>query len=123
NRKAFCYLVTPPLNELSSDARRRLQSLEEYSDLGSGFHIAMRDLDIRGAGDILGGEQSGFINDIGIELYTKILNEAVQELKETEFKDLFDDIPVEVALPDTQVEMDLIAQLPKRYVSDDVERL
>jgi len=123
NRKAFCYLVTPPLNELSSDARRRLQSLEEYSDLGSGFHIAMRDLDIRGAGDILGAEQSGFINDIGIELYTKILNEAVQELKETEFKDLFDDIPVEVALPDTQVEMDLTAQLPKRYVSDDVERL
>src|SRR5690606_9654494 len=89
----------------------------------SGFHIAMRDLDIRGAGDILGAEQSGFINEIGIELYTKILNEAVQELKETEFKDLFKDLSVQVALPDTQVEMDLAAQLPKRYIADDVERL
>ncbi len=123
NRKAFCYLITPPLQDLTADARRRLQSLVEYSDLGSGFHIAMRDLDIRGAGDILGAEQSGFINEIGIELYTKILNEAVQELKETEFKDLFKDLPVQVALPDTQVEMDLPAQLPKRYVADDVERL
>lgn len=123
NRKAFCYLITPPLQDLTAEARRRLQSLVEYSDLGSGFHIAMRDLDIRGAGDILGAEQSGFINEIGIELYTKILNEAVQELKETEFKDLFKDLPVQVALPDTQVEMDLPAQLPKRYVADDVERL
>ncbi len=123
NRKAFCYLITPPLQDLSAEARRRLQSLVEYSDLGSGFHIAMRDLDIRGAGDILGAEQSGFINEIGIELYTKILNETVQELKETEFKDLFKDLPVQVALPDTQVEMDLPAQLPKRYISDDVERL
>lgn len=123
NRKAFCYLITPPLQDLTADARRRLQSLVEYSDLGSGFHIAMRDLDIRGAGDILGAEQSGFINEIGIELYTKILNEAVQELKETEFKDLFKDLPVQVALPDTQVEMDLPAQLPKRYIADDVERL
>jgi transcription-repair coupling factor (superfamily II helicase) len=123
NRKAFCYLITPPLQDLSTEARRRLQSLVEYSDLGSGFHIAMRDLDIRGAGDILGAEQSGFINEIGIELYTKILNEAVQELKETEFKDLFKDLPVQVALPETQVEMDLPAQLPKRYVADDVERL
>jgi transcription-repair coupling factor (superfamily II helicase) len=123
NRKAFCYLITPPLQDLSAEARRRLQSLVEYSDLGSGFHIAMRDLDIRGAGDILGAEQSGFINEIGIELYTKILNEAVQELKETEFKDLFKDLPVQVALPETQVEMDLPAQLPKRYVADDVERL
>jgi transcription-repair coupling factor (superfamily II helicase) len=123
NRKAFCYLITPPIQDLSADARRRLQALVEYSDLGSGFHIAMRDLDIRGAGDILGAEQSGFINDIGIDLYTKILNEAVQELKEGEFKDLFKDLPVEVALPDTQVEMDLSAQLPKHYIFDDVERL
>ncbi len=123
NRKAFCYLITPPIQDLSADARRRLQALVEYSDLGSGFHIAMRDLDIRGAGDILGAEQSGFINDIGIDLYTKILNEAVQELKEGEFKDLFKDLPVEIALPDTQVEMDLSAQLPKHYIFDDVERL
>jgi len=123
NRKAFCYLITPPIQDLSADARRRLQALVEYSDLGSGFHIAMRDLDIRGAGDILGAEQSGFINDIGIELYTKILNEAVQELKESEFKDLFKDLPIHVALPETQVEMDLSAQLPKYYIFDEVERL
>jgi len=123
NRKAFCYLITPPLQDLSTDARRRLQSLEEFSDLGSGIHIAMRDLDIRGAGDILGAEQSGFINDIGIELYTKILNEAVSELKETEFKDLFDEIPVTIALPETQIETDLNAYIPKYYIQDDVERL
>lgn len=90
DRKAFCYLITPPLNELSAESRRRLTALEEFSDLGAGFHIAMRDLDIRGAGDLLGAEQSGFINDIGFELYTKILNETVQELKETEFSSLFE---------------------------------
>ncbi len=89
DRKAFCLLLTPPLSDLPSDARRRLMALEEFSDLGSGFHIAMRDLDIRGAGDLLGAEQSGFIQDIGFELYTKILNETVEELKENEFSELF----------------------------------
>ncbi|MDR9388578.1 MAG: transcription-repair coupling factor, partial [Balneolaceae bacterium] len=89
DRKAFCLLLTPPLNDLPSEARRRLMALEEFSDLGSGFHIAMRDLDIRGAGDLLGAEQSGFIQDIGFELYTKILNETVEELKENEFSELF----------------------------------
>lgn len=87
NKKAFCYLLTPPVSTLPSDSRKRLSALEEFSDLGDGFKVAMRDLDIRGAGNLLGAEQSGFINDIGFEMYHKILDEAVQELKETEFKD------------------------------------
>ena len=90
DRKAFCYLITPPVSSLTPEARRRLMALEEFSDLGAGFNIAMRDLDIRGAGDLLGAEQSGFINDIGFDLYTKILNETVQDLKETEFSSLFE---------------------------------
>ena len=89
NTKAFCYLFSPPLSTLTSEARKRLRALEEFSDLGSGFNIAMRDLDIRGAGNLLGGEQSGFISDIGYETYQKILKEAILELKHNEFKDLF----------------------------------
>jgi len=89
NKKAYCYLFSPPITVLTAEARKRLQTLEEFSDLGSGFDIAMRDLDIRGAGNLLGGEQSGFIADIGYETYQKILEEAVQELKENEFKELF----------------------------------
>lgn len=123
NRKAFCYLITSPIQKLSPEARKRLMALEEFSDLGSGFNIAMRDLDIRGAGDILGAEQSGFINDIGFDLYTKILNDAVKELKQTEFSDMFDDVEIEVELPETIVEFDETALLPKDYVSDNVERL
>ncbi|HKJ46831.1 MAG TPA: transcription-repair coupling factor [Balneolales bacterium] len=123
NRKAYCYLITPPLEDLSVEARKRLLALEEYSDLGSGFNIAMRDLDIRGAGDVLGAEQSGFINEIGFELYTKILNDAVKELKETEFKGLFDEVEVNVDHPETSVEFDLSALLPNNYVADNVERL
>jgi transcription-repair coupling factor (superfamily II helicase) len=123
NRKAFCYLITPPLSDLTIEARKRLMALVEFSELGSGFNIAMRDLDIRGAGDILGGEQSGFINDIGIELYTKILNDAVRELKESEFSDLFKDDHFKIDLPETTVEFDLPAILDKHYVSDDIERL
>lgn len=123
NRKAFCYLITPPLSDLSVEARKRLMALVEFAELGSGFNIAMRDLDIRGAGDILGGEQSGFINDIGIDLYTKILNDAVRELKQTEFSDLFDSEEFDAELPETTVEFDLTAILDKRYVSDDIERL
>lgn len=123
NRKAFCYLITPDIKSLTDDARKRLLALEEFSDLGSGFNIAMRDLDIRGAGDILGAEQSGFINDLGFELYQKILNDAVKELKEQEFSDVFSDVEVEIELPETQVEFDLPALLENSYVSDNVERL
>lgn len=123
NRKAYCYLITPPIRTLSEDARKRLMALEEHSDLGSGFNIAMRDLDIRGAGDILGAEQSGFITDIGFEMYTKILDDAVRELKETEFSSMFPSESKPVDLPDTQVEFDHSAYIENTYVSDNVERL
>lgn len=123
NRKAFCYLITQPIETLTTEARKRLLALEEFSDLGSGFNIAMRDLDIRGAGDILGAEQSGFINDIGFDLYTKIVNDAVRELKESEFSDMFEGVEAEIELPETVVEFDETALLPKQYVNDDVERL
>ncbi len=123
NRKAYCYLITPPIRSLSADARKRLTALEEHSDLGSGFNIAMRDLDIRGAGDILGAEQSGFITDIGFEMYTKILDDAVRELKESEFSSMFSSEPKPVELPDTQIEFDHSAYIENTYVSDNVERL
>jgi transcription-repair coupling factor (superfamily II helicase) len=123
NRKAFCYLITPDIKSLTDEARKRLLALEEFSDLGSGFNIAMRDLDIRGAGDILGAEQSGFINDLGFDLYQKILNDAVKELKQNEFGDVFDDVEVQPDLPETQVEFDLPALLRSDYVADNVERL
>ncbi|WP_234736265.1 transcription-repair coupling factor [Tellurirhabdus bombi] len=125
NRKAFCYLLTPALSLLTSDARKRLQTLEDFSELGEGFKIAMRDLDIRGAGNLLGAEQSGFITDLGYEMYHKILDEAVQELKETEFKDLFapsEDL-FKALLPDTVIETDLEVIIPERYVSNISERL
>jgi transcription-repair coupling factor (superfamily II helicase) len=89
NKKAFCYLLAPPISTLPDDSRKRLQTLEQFSELGSGFQIAMRDLDIRGAGNLLGGEQSGFMAEIGFEMYQKILSEAVRELKRSDFKDLF----------------------------------
>ena len=123
NRKAFCYLITPPVETLTDDARKRLLALEEFSDLGSGFNVAMRDLDIRGAGDILGAEQSGYINDVGFDLYQKILNDAVKELKEQEFSDVFEDVEVETELPETTVEFDKPALLDNSYVSDNIERL
>ncbi len=123
NRKAFCYLLTPPIQSLTSEARKRLTALEEFSDLGAGFNIAMRDLDIRGAGDILGAEQSGFINEIGFELYTKILDDAVREIKQDEFSGMFDSEPVKIDYPDTVVEFDYSALLDTEYVSDSVERL
>jgi transcription-repair coupling factor (superfamily II helicase) len=123
NRKAFCFLITPPIEKLTEEARKRLLALEEFSDLGAGFNIAMRDLDIRGAGDILGAEQSGFINDLGFELYKKILNDAVKELKQDEFEEVFDEVETSVELPETQVEMDWPALLEGDYVSDNVERL
>jgi len=122
NKKAFCYLLSPPLSALTDEARRRLKSLEEFSDLGSGFNIAMRDLDIRGAGNLLGGEQSGFIADIGYEMYQKILDEAVTELKEKEFAGLYE----ETTTPknsDCVFESDLEIMLPVDYVANMPERI
>ena len=87
NKKAFCYLLAPPLSTLTHEARRRLKAIEEFSELGSGFNIAMQDLDIRGSGNLLGGEQSGFIADVGFETYQRILNEALIELRESEFRE------------------------------------
>ena len=124
NRKAFCYLFSPPLSTLTSDARKRLRTLEEFSDLGSGFHIAMRDLDIRGAGNLLGAEQSGFITEIGYETYQKILEEAVQELKETKFKELFqEDAEKRTYVKDVQIETDVEMLIPDNYISNIQERL
>ncbi len=125
NKKAFCYLLTPPLTVLTSEARQRLKAIEEFSDLGSGFNIAMRDLDIRGAGNLLGGEQSGFISEIGFEMYHKILDEAVQELKETEFAGVFEDIPIQERkfVSECQIDTDLEILLPTTYVNSVTERL
>tara|TARA_Y100000114_G_scaffold156637_2_gene184503 strand:+ start:14648 stop:17956 length:3309 start_codon:yes stop_codon:yes gene_type:complete len=127
NRKAFCYLLTPPTIGLTSDARKRLSALEEFSDLGDGFKVAMRDLDIRGAGNLLGAEQSGFISDLGFDMYHKILDEAVQELKETEFRDLFmGDLVKEAAqivAQDCTIETDLEILIPDTYVSNTTERI
>ncbi len=128
NRKAFCYLFAPHDSLLSRDARKRLKAIEEFSDLGSGFHIALRDLDIRGAGDMLGGEQSGFINEIGYDMYQKILVEAIEELKEDQFGDLFKE---EIKrkkndksfVEDTQVEIDLNILIPESYLPIVSERL
>jgi transcription-repair coupling factor (superfamily II helicase) len=123
NKKAFCYLLSPPLTTLTPEARKRLRALEEFSNLGSGFNIAMRDLDIRGAGNLLGAEQSGFISDIGYEMYHKILDEAMLELREEEFKDVFKDQPEKDFVLDCQVETDLQILIPKDYVSVTTERL
>ena len=131
NRKAYCYLLTPPVANLPADARKRLSTLEEFSDLGAGFNVAMRDLDIRGAGNLLGGEQSGFINDLGYETYHQILDEAVRELKETEFKDLFlgdsnqrlQQAAGAARNHECSVETDRQVLIPDRYVSNVSERL
>ncbi|MCB9167377.1 MAG: transcription-repair coupling factor [Flavobacteriales bacterium] len=125
NRKAFCYLLCPSMHLLPADARRRLQAIEQFSDLGSGIHIAMKDLDIRGAGDLLGAEQSGFINDIGMETYQRILEEAVQELKEEKFKALFADQqgPKDRWTRDCVLETDLEMLIPSGYVTETAERL
>ena len=126
NKKAFCYLLTPPTIGLTSDARKRLSTLEEFSDLGDGFKVAMRDLDIRGAGNLLGAEQSGFISDLGFDAYHKILDEAIQELKETEFKELFArelEESTQVLVQDCTVETDLEILIPEDYVTNISERL
>jgi len=125
NKKAFCYLLAPPMSTLPDDSRKRLQTLEQFSELGSGFQIAMRDLDIRGAGNLLGGEQSGFMAEIGFEMYQKILAEAVRELKRSDFKDLFveeiskqDDF-----VQDCTIDTDLEIMIPDNYVESIGERL
>src|SRR5665647_1107219 len=125
NKKAFCYLLAPPMSTLTADSRKRLTTLEQYSDLGSGFQIAMRDLDIRGAGNMLGGEQSGFIAEIGFEMYQKILDEAIRELKRTSFKELYkeeiqqqDDF-----VSDCTIDTDLEILIPDSYVESITERL
>ncbi|GAB3193913.1 transcription-repair coupling factor (superfamily II helicase) [Pontibacter aydingkolensis] len=126
NKKAYCYLLTPPVAGLPSDARKRLSTLEEFSDLGEGFKIAMRDLDIRGAGNLLGGEQSGFITDLGFEMYHQVLDDAIKELKETEFRELFlGDNLAEFIEPvrDCNIETDMEVLIPESYVSNISERL
>ncbi len=125
NKKAFCYLFCPPMSTLTQEARKRLKTLEEYSDLGSGFNIAMRDLDIRGAGNLLGGEQSGFLNEIGYETYQKILEEAIQELKETAFKELFKEEmeSKKSFVKEVHMETDVEMLIPDEYVSNIQERL
>ncbi|TFH38600.1 MAG: transcription-repair coupling factor, partial [Bacteroidia bacterium] len=132
NKKAFCYLLAPPLNLLSQDARKRLRAIEEFSELGSGFNIAMQDLDIRGAGNLLGGEQSGFIADVGFETYQRILNEAIYELHEDELMDI---IPPAQGKParqrestgnyvfDCQIDTDMEIMLPEEYISNISERI
>jgi len=134
NKKAFCYLLAPPLSSLTQEARRRLQAIENFSDLGSGIHIAMQDLDIRGAGNMLGAEQSGFIADLGYETYQKILSEAVRELKNDEFANLYVEqeqqnlnekgqISGEQFVDECQVESDLELLLPADYVTGSSERM
>jgi transcription-repair coupling factor (superfamily II helicase) len=125
NKKAFCYLLAPPMSTLPDDSRKRLQTLEQFSELGSGFQIAMRDLDIRGAGNLLGGEQSGFMVEIGFEMYQKILAEAVRELKRSDFKELFKE---EISqqddfVQDCTIDTDLEIMIPDAYVESVGERL
>ena len=127
NRKAFCYLLSPPLSTLTQEARRRLQAIESFAELGSGIHIAMQDLDIRGAGNMLGAEQSGFIADLGYETYQKILEEAVHELKSDEFADLYKgegpQDSGENYVAETFIESDLELMFPPTYIPNDSERL
>ncbi len=123
NVKAYCYLLAPPVYTLPEDGRRRLQAIEEFSDLGSGFNVAMRDLDIRGAGNLLGAEQSGFISEIGFQMYHKILDEAIAELRETEFKGVLDDEPEPELFIECTVEPDFVALLPDSYVNNVAERI
>ncbi|AEH00638.1 transcription-repair coupling factor [Lacinutrix sp. 5H-3-7-4] len=124
NKKAFCYFITPGYDAMTPDARKRIQALEQFTALGSGFNIAMKDLEIRGAGDLLGGEQSGFINEIGFDTYQKILNEAIEELKETEFKDLYsEDINDKEYVKDITIDTDFELLFPDDYINNISERL
>jgi transcription-repair coupling factor (superfamily II helicase) len=126
NKKAFCYFICPPYSAMTDDARKRIQALEQFSELGSGFNIAMKDLEIRGAGDLLGGEQSGFINEIGFETYQKIMNEAIEELKENEFKDLYheeNEDENKEYVKDLQIDTDFELLFPDEYINNISERL
>ncbi|MDY2586050.1 transcription-repair coupling factor [Winogradskyella aquimaris] len=124
NKKAFCYFITPEYSAMTTEARKRIQALEQFTELGSGFNIAMKDLEIRGAGDLLGGEQSGFINDIGFDTYQKILNEAIEELKESEFADLYkDDGKPKQYVKDITIDTDFELLFPDDYVNNITERL
>ncbi|WP_394353042.1 MULTISPECIES: transcription-repair coupling factor [Flavobacterium] len=126
NKKAFCYFICPPYSAMTEEARKRIQALEQFSELGSGFNIAMKDLEIRGAGDLLGGEQSGFINEIGFDTYQKIMNEAIEELKENEFKDLYpeeNDIETKDYVKDIQIDTDFELLFPDEYINNISERL
>jgi len=125
NKKAFCYLLAPPMSTLPNDSRKRLQTLEQHSELGSGFQIAMRDLDIRGAGNMLGGEQSGFMAEIGFEMYQKILDESIKELKRTQFRTLFKEeiAKQENYVQDCTIDTDLEILIPDSYVENITERL
>jgi transcription-repair coupling factor (superfamily II helicase) len=124
NKKAFCYFITPEYSAMTADARKRITALEQFTELGSGFNIAMKDLEIRGAGDLLGGEQSGFINDIGFDTYQKILNEAIEELKETEFSDLYkDDGKPKAYVKDITIDTDFELLFPDDYINNITERL
>lgn len=126
NKKAFCYFITPPYEVMTTEARKRIEALEQFTDLGSGFNIAMKDLEIRGAGDLLGGEQSGFINEIGFETYQKILSEAIDELKENEFKELYDEVEGDkekVYVKEMQLDTDFELLFPDDYINNITERL
>ena len=125
NKKAFCYFITPPYHMMTDDARKRISALELFSDLGSGINIAMKDLEIRGAGDLLGGEQSGFINDIGFDTYQKILSEAIEELKENEFKELYpaDELKPKEFVKEVTIDTDFEILFPDDYVNSITERL
>lgn len=125
NKKAYCYLLAPPRSVLPSDSRKRLEAIEQFSELGSGFSISMRDLDIRGAGNILGAEQSGFISDIGFDTYQKIINEAIRELKETDFKDVFEEelLKDKKYVQECQIETDFELWIPDKYVTNINERI
>jgi len=126
NKKAFCFFITPPYEVMTADARKRIEALEQFTELGSGFNIAMKDLEIRGAGDLLGGEQSGFINEIGFDTYQKILAEAIDELKENEFKELYEEVEghkEKVFVKETQIDTDFEILFPDDYINNITERL
>ena len=126
NKKAFCFFICPPYSAMTEDARKRIQALEQFNELGSGFNIAMKDLEIRGAGDLLGGEQSGFISDIGFETYQKIMNEAIEELKETDFKDLYEEEnnkETKQFVKELQIDTDFELLFPDDYINNVNERL
>lgn len=124
NKKAFCYFITPEYSAMTDDARKRISALEQFTELGSGFNIAMKDLEIRGAGDLLGGEQSGFINEIGFDTYQKILAEAIEELKENEFADLYDtNLEDKIYVKEVTIDSDFELLFPDDYINNITERL